>query len=251
MSLKFDLTIIAQRLEALEETIIFRFLDRVQYKQNSAVYSTNKILFPILGKNTSLLDCMHKSIERIYAGLGRFTIAEEKPFFENEILSEKQNVVKKREFFDENIIEKINLTAKIKKHYMDFVNVFCENGDDGEYGSTAEMDIAVLVEVSKRIHYGSFYVAESKFLSNPQNYIDAVKKNDENAVKEMLTRCEIEKKIVSRTKEKCEKIQSAYTSKFRKTIDAKFIGNFYENTIIPLTKIGETEYLFKRCENEN
>ena len=247
---EFDLTIIADRLEAMEETIISRILDRIQYKQNSAVYSTDKILL----NNASPLDYMHKLTEKIFAELGKFTVAEEKPFFKDTCLSANTadtSIVRKKEPFGRNILNEINITAKIKEHYSSFVNTACETGDDNEYGSTAEADIAALTAISKRIHYGSFYVAESKFLLSPQKYVEAVKNNNENAVRDLLTRREIEEKIVSRVKKKCDKIQSAYTSKLRKKINSELIGNFYKNTIIPLTKDGETEYLFRRCKNGN
>ena len=244
---EFDLTLIADRLESMEETIIAIILDRMQYKRNSAVYSTDKVSI----KNLSPLDYMHKLSERIFAQLGKFTIAEEKPFFTDTALPVNTNIVQKKESFRHNILNDINITGKIKERYISFVNISCDDGDDSEYGSTAEADIAALAAISKRIHYGSFYVAESKFLSYPQKYIDAVKAKDENAVRALLTRRETEEKIVLRVKEKCDKIQDAYTSKLRKKIDSRLIGNFYENTIIPLTKDGETLYLFRRCENEN
>jgi chorismate mutase len=244
---EFNLTMIADRLESMEETIISRILDRMQYKRNSAVYSTDKVFI----KDLSPLDYMHKLSEQIFAQLGKFSVAEEKPFFRDTDLSINKNIVQKKEHFCSNILNEINMTGEIKKHYVSFVKIFCEDGDDSEYGSSAEADIAALTAISKRIHYGSFYVAESKFLSESQKYVDAIKKRDENAVRALLTRKEIEEKIVLRVKEKCDKIQDAYTSKLRKKIDSQLIGNFYENTIIPLTKDGETLYLFRRCENEN
>jgi chorismate mutase len=248
---KLNLTFIASRLESFEESIIFRLLDRVQYKLNLPVYSAEAISLPDKEKNISFLDYLHKSTEQIYAKSGRFAIAEEKPFFETTILKTNTGIIRSKEDFCNDAKNSINLTAKIKESYGFFVNYACENGDDKQYGSTAEADIAALLAISKRIHYGSFYVAESKFLANPKGYIEAVKANDENAVMEMLTRREIEEKIISRVIKKCDKIQSVYTSVFRKTIDPKIVGVFYENTIIPLTKNGELQYLFRRSKNEN
>jgi len=244
---EFDLTLIADRLESMEETIIARILDRMQYKRNRAVYSTDKVLINTL----SPLDYMHRLSEQIFAQLGKFTLAEEKPFFKDTALPINTNIVQKKERFCPNILNHINMTGEIKRRYISFINISCEDGDDNEYGSTAEADMSALAAISKRIHYGSFYVAESKFLSDPKKYIEAVKTQNENAVRELLTRREIEERIVSRVIDKCDKIQGAYTSKLRKKIDSRLIGDFYENTIIPLTKDGETKYLFRRCENEN
>ncbi|MDR0304102.1 MAG: hypothetical protein LBH98_04940 [Chitinispirillales bacterium] len=247
---KFDLAIVADRLEALEETIIFRILDRAQYKLNSAIYLKGAFLLPSQTKGVSLLDYMHKFIEQVFAQLGRFTTAEEKPFFESTTWTADIGVAHEKETLCEDALKNINLTAKIKEHYGDFVNDFCDAGDDGEYGSAAEADVSALVAISKRIHYGSFYVAESKFSANPKAYVEAAKIG-EYEVKKLLVRREVEKKIAARVAQKCNKIQSAYTSKFRRKIDRELIESFYVNTIIPLTVSGEAEYIFRRCKSEN
>ena len=247
---KFDLSVVADRLEALEETIIFRILDRAQYKLNSSIYTKGAFSLPNQTKDVSLLDYMHKFIEQVFAQLGRFTISEEKPFFESTDWTANVGVAHEKETLCEDALKTINLTAKIKERYCGFVNNFCEEGDDGEYGSAAEADVAALIAISKRIHYGSFYVAESKYRANPKAYVEAVK-SGESDVKKLLIRREVEEKIAVRVTQKCDKIQSAYTSKFRKKIDPKLIENFYSETIIPMTVSGETEYIFRRCKNEN
>jgi len=247
---KFDLSAVADRLESLEETIIFRILDRAQYKLNSSVYSKNVFLLPDETKDVCLLDYMHKFIEQVFARLGRFTISEEKPFFASTAWTEGAGIAHEKEDLCLDAIENINLTSKIKENYCGFVGDFCEKGDDGEYGSSAEADIAALIAISKRIHYGSFYVAQSKYRANPQAYVVAAKIG-ESEVKKLLVRREVEEKIAVRVTQKCDKIQSAYTSKFRKKIDPKLIEKFYTETIIPLTVIGETQYIFMRCKNED
>ena len=214
----FDLGIIRNRLEALEETIIFRLLDRVQFKLNLPVYESGAIL-----------DRMHKSNEEICAKFGRFDAVEEKPFFD---LSK----------------DEINLTPQIREKYLGFLKTACENGDDNEYGSTAEADISALQAISKRIHYGSVYVAESKFQENPEGFTEAVLAGDKNKVVEMLRNVKAEEKVLQRVFDKCEKIQSAYSSPFRKTIESEIVKEFYKNTIIPLTIEGELQYFFRRIE---
>ena len=66
----------------------------------------------------------------------------------------------------------INLTSQIKESYFSLLSSIC-SGDDGEYGTTAESDIASLQAVARRIHFGSFYVAEAKFRGNPEQYSQA------------------------------------------------------------------------------
>lgn len=214
-----DLNIVRNRLEALEETILFRLLDRAQFKLNLPVYEAGAIL-----------DSMHKSNEEICGKFGRFNAIEEKPFFD---FSNKDD---------------INLTAQIRKNYYEFLYNLCENGDDGEYGSTAEADIAALLAISKRIHYGSYYVAECKFQENPMGFTEAVAANNKEKVLEMLVNRKAEERVLQRIFEKCEKIQSAYSSPFRKTINPEIVREFYKKTIIPLTIEGELQYFFKRVK---
>lgn len=44
------------------------------------------------------------------------------------------------------------------------------SGDDGNYGSAAVCDIAVLQALSKRIHFGKF-IAEAKFQSERERHV--------------------------------------------------------------------------------
>jgi len=205
----FKLAKIADRLQSMEETIIWRILDRIQYKRNSAIYSTDDIFAKIL----SPINNAHKE-------------------------------------FALNADGRVNLSGEIKEKYQSFLDISCEAGDDNEYISAAESDFNVLRAVTKRIYYGAFYVAESKFLSSPKKYAEAIKLCDTAAIISMLTRRDVEKKIISRVQEKCKKIQAVYTSKLRRKIDPRLIGDFYKNTIIPMTKDGELLYLFRRDENE-
>ena len=180
----------------------------------------------------AILDCMHKSNEEICEKFGRFNAIEEKPFFD----------------FSR---DEINLTAQIRENYLDFLKTACENGDDNEYGSTAETDIAALQAISKRIHYGSHYVAKSKFEEDPKGFTEAVIAGDTEKVVNMLRNPAKELLVLQRVFEKCEKIQAAYSSPFRKTINSEIIREFYKNTIIPLTIYGELQYFFRRVKNEN
>ena len=52
------------------------------------------------------------------------------------------------------------------------ITSLCEEGDDGNYGSTAVQDVHVLQTMSTRIYYGLF-VAESKFRSEREKAMDA------------------------------------------------------------------------------
>jgi len=239
----FDLGAIATRLESLEETIIFRLIDRVQLGRNHAVYELDR--FPLNSSEPTLLDHMMKFHESTHAILGRYVVAEERPFFDNlPIPAEGMASGRDEGLFIDNF-NTINLTDSIRNSYMAILDKIV-TGDDGEYGTTAECDIATLQAVARRIHFGSFYVAESKFRGNPEQYRSLILADDRESLMKLLTRQEVEDRIIVRIREKCRSIQAISNPLIRKQIDPEIVANFYFETIIPLTKIGEITYLLKR-----
>jgi chorismate mutase len=241
----FDLKQIATRLESLEETIIFRLIDRAQLKRNLSVYENGK--FPLSQTNkSSLLDHKHRFAEETDSVLGRYTIAEERPFFlglpsaQPDMISSRDGGLKIEPF------DIINLTSQIRSSYLNLLETLAENGEDGDFGTTAELDISALQAISRRVHFGSFFVAESKYLSDPKKYQDLIDKKDRDGLMALLTRQEVEDRIIDRIKMKCDQIQSVSNGAIRNSVDSKLVANFYFETIIPLTKEGEITYLLNR-----
>lgn len=115
--------------------------------------------------------------EKLHAKVRRYTSPEEHPFFEYllpspvlselrfpEILSVKKNMV--------------NVNTEILRWYMEkIIDRLCLPGDDEQHGSSVLCDINALQAISRRIHYGKF-VAESKYLKNPELFQKLVKENN-------------------------------------------------------------------------
>ena len=243
MSNKFDLPQIAGKLESLEESILFRLLDRAQYKHNEIVYEPGA--FPLGNEELSLVDYMHRFGEETFSVLGRYTIAEERPFF-NKLPSPAPTMAGNNEGLHINDINNINLTADIKASYVKLLRELTLEGEDGDFGTTAEYDIASLQAIARRIHFGSFYVAECKYLDNPTQYQNLIESKDTEALMGLLTRQEIEDRIIERIKKKCDQIQSISNPEIRRSVDSEILAQFYFKTIIPLTKEGELSYLLWR-----
>lgn len=239
----FDLTSIATRLESLEETIIFRLIDRVQFGRNLPVYELNR--FPLSSTEPTLLNHMMRFHEETHAMLGRYNIAEERPFFADLPLPAQGMQGNRDEGLALDDFNIINLTGDITAAYTMLLDSIT-NGDDGEYGTTAECDIATLQAVARRIHFGSFYVAESKFRGNPEQYSELIRAKDSDALMALLTRQEVEDRIIERIRNKCDSIQSISNRMIRKELSPDLVAKFYFDTIIPLTKVGEITYLLNR-----
>jgi chorismate mutase len=239
-----DLNLIALQLEGLEETIIYHLIERVQYRKNSIVYAPGQSGFTgFAAKN--LLDIRLLYHERMDAVFGRFCVPEERPF--NKKLPKPRRKVHLPSYpLALKDYNSVNLTARIKQDYLKLVDMICRGGDDGQYGSSVENDVYALQAISRRIHYGAFYVAEAKYRKKPARYEELIHTRERSALLQALTRKEVEEKIIVRVKEKVRRAQAKVNTKIRTLIDPTLILAFYKDTIIPLTKQGEIEYLFYR-----
>jgi chorismate mutase len=240
-----NLDTIAATLEGLEETIIYRLIDRAQFKTNDRVYMPGQSGFSNGNDDKSLFELRLQYHEEIDARFGRFCVPEERPFCKD--LPSKQREVK---IPDPGLhisnYDLVNLTQQIKQMYVDFIPKFCLPGNDLQYGSSVEIDVYALQAICRRIHYGALYVAECKYRNNPDAYKKLIAKEDRGGILELLTRKEIEMKIIERVKSKVAHVQSGVNLKVRRVIDPDVILTFYNEHIIPLTKEGEVLYLLKR-----
>lgn len=245
-TMNLDLDAIAATLEGLEETIITRLIDRAQFLHNPLVYQAGHSGFD--GEvAASLLDLRLLYQERMDAEFGRFCVPEERAFSRS--LPSPRRAVKLQvtglALEDPTII---NLTMEILHSYKDLVSRICREGDDGHYGSSVEHDVYALQAISRRVHYGALYVAECKFQQMPEEYRPVIRRADTSATMELLTRTDVEERIVRRVGEKVESLQSTANTRVRHLVDPAVVVQFYRDHVIPLTKKGEILYLLQRPE---
>jgi chorismate mutase len=241
---ELDLNLIALQLEGLEETIIYHLIERVQYYKNSVIYMPGKSGVKGFTKK-NLLDIRLLYHERMDAVFGRFCVPEERPF--NEKLPRSRRYVHLPSYpLALKDYNSVNLTGQIKQAYLELVDKICRDGDDGQYGSSVENDVFALQAISRRVHYGAFYVAEAKYKKHPSRYKELIETREYDALLLALTRKKVEEKIIIRVKEKVSLAQAKVNTEIRTLIDPALILAFYKDTIIPLTKQGEIEYLFNR-----
>lgn len=122
-----------------------------------------------------------------------------------------------------------------------------EMDDDGHYGSAATLDLEVLQALSKRVHYGKF-VSESKFRSSPMLFIEPIRTKDRNALAALITKPEVEKRLLHRVRNKARLYGQDVDADGRPLaapadgeegmgkIDVESVVALYEHHIIPLTK---------------
>jgi chorismate mutase len=99
--------------------------------------------------------------------------------------------------------------------------------DDGNYGSTATLDIEVLQAVSKRVHYGACcayrfltpraraesararvgkFVSESKFRADPAAFIPHIRSRNTDALAALITKPEVERRLLLRLRKKVRRV---------------------------------------------
>lgn len=236
---------IAAQLEALEETIIFKICDRIQFRENLGVYAPGKSGFSNAPPEASLLSLRLQHQERMDALFGRFEIPEERPFSDD--LPSPQRAIRPPlsplRLADYN---QVNLTASIYTAYRDYIPLFCREGDDGQYGSSVEHDVFALQALSRRIHYGAMYVAERKYQDDAGVYQKLIDRGDKVALMDKLTRPEVEERVLRRVGEKLDYIQEIANREVRFILEKSVLIEFYREVVIPLTKEGEVRYLLNR-----
>jgi len=242
-----NLNLIREQLAQFEDSIIYTLLNRSKYPLNPGAYlNLDDLAEKSKFDGKSQLEFMLFNDEKFKSTLGKFQSPQEKAFFFNQ--SKFDNSKKNLSIIPDSLINKINLTNNILESYSNLLKNI-SFGDDGNYGTSCEADILALQTLSSRIHFGTFYISEAKFLENENFYSKLALKNDSNGILRELTNLEVENNIYNRVIEKVENAQRFYTNSVfsnENKINPKIIGNFFREVVFPLTKTGEVKYLMLR-----
>lgn len=239
-----DLDTIAARLEGLEETIIQKLIDRAQFAANPMAYRAGGSGFDGSGLE-SLFDIRLRYQEEMDAVFGRFKVPEERPFHSD--LPEPKRVVNLPESPLAPVqLDRVSCTSRIVRDYLEYLTELCRPGDDGQYGSSVEHDVLAIQAIARRVHFGILYVAEAKYRDDRESFDAMLDAGDTNGVLRLITRQEVEDRILRRVEEKVEYVQASVNREVRTVISTATVLKLYRDTIIPLTKEGELRYLAAR-----
>ncbi|KAH8696396.1 chorismate mutase [Talaromyces proteolyticus] len=245
-----DLANIRAQLIRLEDTITFHLIERVQFPLNQTIYVPGGVRIP--GSDLSLMDYLLREQERLQSRVRRYDSPDEHPFFPDAL---EEPILEPLEYPEILYANNVNLNHTIKQRYIEEIlpsacpNDRVDRGASQEnYGSSATCDVNVLQALSRRIHFGKF-VAESKFQENPEKFVQLIKTKDKKGIDEAITNMKVELKILERIKMKAETYGSdPALAEYRNKVDADAVVSLYKNTIIPLTKVVEVEYLMQRLK---
>lgn len=246
MAVELKLDVIASRLAALEETLIYKLLDRAQFGVNEGAYRPGSSAF-VPAEAASLFDLRLTMQERLDTAFGRYRIPEERPYTQGLPEPRRRPPLPDTGLgFDD--YETVNVGEAIRAAYLALVPGLARPGDDGQWGSAVEHDVICLQALGRRIHFGALYVGESKFREDPAQYTAWVKARDDGALRQAITRVEVEQRILGRVRAKVEAVQAVSDPGLRRLVDPEVLVRFFDQTIFPLTKDGEMKYLYRRAQ---
>jgi chorismate mutase len=204
----------------------------------------------------SFLDWMLREQERLQSLVRRYQSPDEYPFFP-EVLQEP--ILKPLHYPKILHTNNVNVNSKLKdcytQHILPAACLQKAEGDRGEsqenYGSAATCDVLLIQALSRRIHFGKF-VAEAKFVKEPERFVRLIKARDTKGIDEAITDAKVEQKVLDRLKLKAETYgtdpDSSITSASAK-VNADAVKAMYKDWVIPLTKEVEVDYLMQRLKN--
>lgn len=257
----FSLDSIRATLIRQEETIIFAMIERAQFRRNLGIYDPTHIssayqgttLADDEGESISLLQWMLAETEKLHAKVRRFTSPEEHAFFPDSLPEPVLPALEFPKLITAESKKVSDVNPEILSWYTGkILERLCVDGDDEQYGSSSMCDIACLQALSRRIHYGKF-VAESKFLGNPDKYKELVSEEDTRGIIELLTNVEVEEKVIRRAYAKTSTygqdigVTGPSVANTGYKVEPKLIADIYRDMIIPLTKDVEVRYLYNRA----
>lgn len=201
-----------------EETIIFALIERAQYRQNAVIYQTGNDALGLtsttppgskpINDNTqmSFLEWMLTGTEALHYAVRRYTSPEEHAFFPHRLPSTTKKVLEQELEYPKDLLSSVGGASDVnfnpillEKYINVIVPAICIPGDDEQHGSSGLADIALLQALSRRVHYGKF-VAESKYLADPEAYQALVDANDAEGVMKLLTNEAVEAQVLRRAR---------------------------------------------------
>ncbi|KAF5443390.1 hypothetical protein F2P56_035948 [Juglans regia] len=221
-----------------EDSIIFSLLERAQYYYNADIYDPDGL--STNGFHGSLVEFMAREAEKLQAQLGRYKSPDEHPFFPEDL--------------PKPLLPPLQYPQVWNMYFRDLLPRLVIVGDDGNCGSAAVCDTLCLQALSKRIHYGKF-VAEAKFLESPTVYKAAIRVQDRSRLMELLTYETVEAAIEKRVEMKAKIFgQDVKISQEEDEVDPAYkikprlVASLFRDSIVPLTKQVQVEYLLRRLD---
>lgn len=247
-----DLQNIRDELIKMEDSIIFKFIERSHFPTCPSVYRKNDPKLRLPNFDGSFLDWALLQMEIAHSQLRRFESPDETPFFPDKIRKPILPSINYPQVLA-SYAPLVNYNGKIKQVYEhEIVPLIskCDADQPENYGSVATRDIDALQSLSRRIHFGKF-VAEAKFRNDEELYTSLIRQKDVNGIVKHITNAAVEEKILERLTKKAEVYGVDPTSSSgERRITPEYLVKIYKEYVIPLTKEVEVDYLMRRLDEQ-
>ena len=144
MTLKLET--IASHLAGLEETLIYKLLDRAQFAGNPGAYRPGQSRFRP-HEASSLFELRLHHQEKLDTLFGRYLIPEERPFHLG-LPGPRRLPPQTETGLVIQDLETVNVTGPVRTDYLKTLPGLCGEGDDGQWGSSVEHDVICLQALS-------------------------------------------------------------------------------------------------------
>lgn len=246
-----NLANIRDELVRMEDSIIFKFIERSHFPTCPAVYQKNNPELPLPNFEGSFLDWALIHMEITHSQLRRFESPDETPFSPDKIVKPILPSINYPRVLAP-YAPKINYNNKVKALYEEGIVPLISKRDGNQpenYGSVATNDIEALQSLSRRIHFGKF-VAEAKFQDDKPLYTKLIQNKDVDGIMQHITNSAVEEKILQRLIRKAEVYGvDPIDNNSERRITPEYLVKIYKDFVIPLTKEVEVDYLLKRLES--
>lgn len=261
LSSALSLANIRQTLIRLEDTIIFALIERAQFARNDAVYQPEAIPVPGFrpdGRRYSLFEYLLRETEQVHGRIRRYTSPDEYAFFPEDLPPLVLPPITYEQVLAPCAL--VNINASIMDMYLEhLLPEIAAPGDDHNYGSSAMNDVTALQALSKRIHYGMF-VAEAKFRKQTAEYTELIRRQDADAILQLLTDRAVELKVIERVQLKAatfgQELEVSGAAAGSNGAGGSYkvrpevVAQLYEQWVMPLTKEVEVQYLLRRLDGD-
>ncbi|KAL8902709.1 MAG: hypothetical protein Q9207_004441 [Kuettlingeria erythrocarpa] len=247
-----DLDNIRYQLIRLEDTITFHLIERAQFPLNATIYQPGGVKIP--NSKLSLFDWMLREQESLQSLVRRYESPDEYPFFPDALQKPILQPLNYPQILHRNDVD---VNTELKDKYIEVILPSAcrqfgkeDRGETEEnYGSAATCDVALLQALSRRVHFGKF-VAESKFQQETERFTQLIRDNDRIGLDAAITNELVEKKVLERLRLKAKTYGTdpSIGHGAEGKIDVDAVVAMYKETVIPLTKVVEVEYLMQRLE---
>ncbi|WFC97538.1 chorismate mutase [Malassezia yamatoensis] len=247
-------------LQRMEESIVFRLIERAQFAHNPRMYQEGE--FPELQEKENWtgtwLGWNLKEVETSHAKLGRWLAPDEYPFTPQENMPSP--ILKPVDYPELLHVHHVNVSKTVLQFYTEDIvpritarkDRTTDSMDPALFATLRHLVQSIDASISVRdVSDLGMFVSESKFRDDPAAFVPHIQSGNREALAKLITKPAVEEMLLKRIAQKAEIYGQNLDGHKAKHDDSRKIQSqevirLYQQFIIPLTKEVEIDYLLER-----